>query len=500
MAERLIGLVHPIALATLWVVSVHADTGTPLWALWRPLLVTAAAVLVVQLALTAVTRRPRRAAFGASAIAMAGAGLWPLAALFALAVAAPPVVAGLQRATGRAIVPAGASVQFARMGAFAGVASVVALAVAVTQAAAGGAYWDVPRPAASDVSPSAGAPDIYLVLLDGYPRSDTLRTAFGYDNSAFESALADRGFAVADDARSNYSITWLTLSSVLQMNYAHLLPELADVPERGPEQYRRFGALVNDSPAVEELRDAGYRIVGNSSPFSEIDLVAADEALPFDGPTWFEAELIAESPISDLLAGPLRSWMGVEQRDALRTALARIPQVAAREGGRPTFMLSHLMSPHPPFVHNADGSARELPSCYPGSCALYESNPRRLGLTQEEHGAALAGQVEYLNARLIETIDAVIERSPDAVIVLFSDHGTRHDPVGDVEETTRTFLAARTPGYADLLGDRPHTVNLMAGLLNAYLGSDHPMRPYRAWVSHGYPMELEPLDEAASNR
>lgn len=476
-------------------VSVHANTGTPLWAFWRPLLVVAAAVIAVQLVLSVATRRPAVAAFATSSVAMAAAGLWPLSALFGVAAVAPIGVAAARRITGRAIVPAGASALFPRLAAFAGVVSLAALAFSVPQAAADGAYWDVPRPPATEGAPRPGAPDIHLVLLDGYPRSDTLRSAFGFDNAAFESALADRGFEVAEDARSNYSITWLTLASVLQMEYAHELPELADVPERGPEQYRRFGVLVNRSPAVETLRDAGYRIVGNASPFSEIDLVAADEAYPFGGPTWFESELIAESPLSDLIAEPVRSWVADELRGALETALGRMSAVAAREGGRPTFMLSHLMSPHAPYLFEADGSEREMPRCYPSSCVLYESNPDRLGLTHEEHAAALAAQVTHLNARLLATIDAMIERQPDAVVVLFSDHGTRHDLAADEAEATRTFLATRTPGRGGVFGGQPHSVNLLAELLNAYLDTDHPMRPYDAWISRGYPMELDPLDE-----
>ena len=62
------------------------------------------------------------------------------------------------------------------------------------------------------------------------------------------------------------------------------------------------------------------------------------------------------------------------------------------------------MSPHAPYLFEADGSAREMPACYPGSCVLYESNPRRLGLTHDEHGAALAAQITHLNARLLDKL------------------------------------------------------------------------------------------------
>ncbi|NLW85787.1 MAG: hypothetical protein GXY38_02835, partial [Planctomycetes bacterium] len=47
-------------------------------------------------------------------------------------------------------------------------------------------------------------PDIYFIVLDGYGRSDVLKERFGFDNSAFLAELADRGFGVYQNARSNY--------------------------------------------------------------------------------------------------------------------------------------------------------------------------------------------------------------------------------------------------------------------------------------------------------
>ena len=43
----------------------------------------------------------------------------------------------------------------------------------------------------------AGSPDMYAILLDGYPRADVLDYAFDIDNAAFTDALAERGFTVA---------------------------------------------------------------------------------------------------------------------------------------------------------------------------------------------------------------------------------------------------------------------------------------------------------------
>ncbi|MGZ6299333.1 MAG: hypothetical protein ACXWMN_02420, partial [Candidatus Limnocylindria bacterium] len=53
------------------------------------------------------------------------------------------------------------------------------------------------------VTGTATGPNIYIVLLDGYPRRDTLMNDMGIDNGPFEAALAARGFDVYDDAHTD---------------------------------------------------------------------------------------------------------------------------------------------------------------------------------------------------------------------------------------------------------------------------------------------------------
>jgi hypothetical protein len=56
---------------------------------------------------------------------------------------------------------------------------------------------------------------------------------------------------------------------------------------------------------------------------------------------------------------------------------------------------------------------------------------------------------------LTASVDALVEADPDAVIVLFSDHGGRYGSEGD--ESHRSFLVAQNPGHPDLFADEPHT-------------------------------------------
>jgi len=62
-------------------------------------------------------------------------------------------------------------------------------------------------------------PDIYVIVLDGYMRSDALKQDLGYDNSAFIDQLSQMGFYVADCGHPNYTFTYASISALLNMRY-----------------------------------------------------------------------------------------------------------------------------------------------------------------------------------------------------------------------------------------------------------------------------------------
>jgi len=63
------------------------------------------------------------------------------------------------------------------------------------------------------------SPNIYWIVLDGYPRQDVLREEFGFDNSDFIGSLTSPGFLVLDQSRSNFPATVNSISSTLNMDY-----------------------------------------------------------------------------------------------------------------------------------------------------------------------------------------------------------------------------------------------------------------------------------------
>ena len=69
--------------------------------------------------------------------------------------------------------------------------------------------------AGSGTADQGSGPDIYLILLDGYPRADVLEYAFDIDNSGFVEGLEERGFHVAEESHSDYIWTHVSVPSAL---------------------------------------------------------------------------------------------------------------------------------------------------------------------------------------------------------------------------------------------------------------------------------------------
>ena len=62
-------------------------------------------------------------------------------------------------------------------------------------------------------------PDIYVIVLDTYMRSDALKQDLGYDNSPFINQLTKMGFYVASCGHPNYTFTYASISALLNMRY-----------------------------------------------------------------------------------------------------------------------------------------------------------------------------------------------------------------------------------------------------------------------------------------
>jgi hypothetical protein len=321
-------------------------------------------------------------------------------------------------------------------------------------------------------------PDVYYIILDRYGGPTALRETYDFDNEPFLSALEDRGFAVARHAHANYIKTPLSLVSSLNMEMldTNALNEAADSGrDRNPIQQMLSERLV----VPTALKELGYSYIQVANWWTPTQRnVDADRVFLYEGQDEFSSVLAQTTvlrALGDPNSAPDDPWDWEVMRENNLYALDRLDEIPDLPG--PKYVFAHLVTTHPPYVHNADGS-------FTGRAQVAE-----LGDIE-----SYRRQLTYANSRMLSLMDHIIETDPDAVIMLQADEGpfpARYRQLGwdfdwrnatdaELEEKFGILFAMRVPG-ADVAAEGFHDaitpVNAFRVIFNARFGTDLPLLP-----------------------
>lgn len=231
-------------------------------------------------------------------------------------------------------------------------------------------------------------PDIYFIILDSYAGDEFLTRFYGYDNRPFLDGLSARGFVVVPESRSNYHSTLKTLASELNMEY---------IPENAPVE--DISRLLGENRVMKALSTEGYQTYVILSGYSMIDrYIQADKKI--------DTGLIGEFGRAVLDMSIIGYPLNVHDKK-IRTlvAIEKLEELAPVPG--PKFVYAHIDSPHRPYVFERNGRVRLLAA-------------------PDTDTNAYLSELEYLNGRIMRTLDTVLAESPSPpVIILASDHGAR---------------------------------------------------------------------------
>jgi hypothetical protein len=450
--------IYPALLVAATVLAVFVDSAAAQPALWRPLLVAIAIVVGLQLALWAVARDRHIAGYFAGLVALLL--IAPNAALLLGLAATAPMVLGVVRSRRLGRIP------WAALTRPLNIIGTLILGIGIVYAAQSGALAVPTAPEASGASTGTGAPDVYLLLLDGYPRADTLATDFGFDNGPWLAEMAELGFVAAEQSHSNYPLTVLTLASMLNARH---IDELIPDPGTSPAgQYRALSRLINSGTMLTEARRLGYSITSIPSAFSVVSLYAADRVLDSGTLTEFDLVMLQQGLIPRILPTIHSDLVLDSHRQSIGRTFDLLAETAQERGDGPQLVLAHVMSPHPPVVFAADGSPIDGLGCYP-RCTLWDGG--QFG-DSDAMRRQIPGQVAHVNDRVLETVRSILQDSEEPpVIVIFSDHGHRHD-LDDKAEAVSNLMLAYTPTGEALFDDDGSPINVLPRVLNRFAGTE----------------------------
>jgi hypothetical protein len=326
--------------------------------------------------------------------------------------------------------------------------------------------------------------DIYYIVLDAYSRQDLLLELMDYDNSAFINGLRERGFYVADCANSNYGGTVLSMTSALNYSY------LEDISPDEDISHSQTVNLVNNR-IRSDLKAYGYQFVTSRAFSSENDIPNADIYLNVTTDSgmqdriaqsqfahlYLETTLI-RAPIELYYLDPERfdilpGWLVLSDVDDdtfgysaywyyqtkyVFDSIEKFPQM---EGNY--FVYAHINAPHGPYVFDEFGNYR------------YNEDP-------EKNLSNYKDTVTYLNKRVLEVVDNLIEDSDvPPLIILQSDHAAH--VIATAYDKVKILSAFYFPPEMQAnLYDTITPVNTFRLILRDYFHQEIDLLPDKAFV------------------
>ena len=326
-------------------------------------------------------------------------------------------------------------------------------------------------------------PDIYFIQADSYSAAKVIKTDFGFDNSAFTKYLEDKGFYVAQDATSNYPKTYLSLTSILNMEYLNYL----DVHKNSADLTITEPLLENHN-SMKFLKSLGYKYYHFGSWWGPTkNNKYADENITLSrknlvGMDEFDYVVLESTMLRPFLSTLLpRVAVGGSEKDYRNIILYQFDQLAevAKMPG-PKYVFVHLIAPHDPYVFGRD--------CQP------TGKDEREPLTTEQN---YENQVLCVNKKLEKAIGQIqANKQRPQVILLHSDEGApflreRLKPRDNWKTASNEMIGTKYPVLAAYylegiessgLYQSITPVNAFRLIFNNYFGKQFPLLPDKNYI------------------
>jgi hypothetical protein len=321
---------------------------------------------------------------------------------------------------------------------------------------------------AAQVVTADQVPDIYYIILDAYTSEEVLEDVWAYDNSAFIEYLTDQGFYVIPDGHSNYSITFLSLASSLNMEYLNYLSDTLGT--QGTDRSIP-NEMIQDSAVMRFLKALGYKFVHFQTGWGPTARNPhADRDVKCGNVNEF-TEVLVRTTVLRPLADRLISH---DRREVVLCTFATLAEVQHTIDG-PRFVFAHILVPHPPFLFGADGEP-------------ITTDP---GLVTRDWSKYYLGQLEFVNKKVEELVERLLsEAEVPPIIILQADHGSKlihenGEPSAEMlKERLGILNAFHLPdGGERFLYDSMTPVNTFRVLLTAYFGANYEPLEDRSYYS-----------------
>lgn len=321
-------------------------------------------------------------------------------------------------------------------------------------------------------------PDIYHIILDGYAGYNILEKYYDFKNDEFIKFLKTNDFIVPQNSKSNYAVTFLSVTSVLNMDY---LNDFVEPLGKESKNQHPVYELTKNNHVMNILKNNGYKIIviGSTVDFAS-EFNSADISLCGDRSytnTEFTINLVKTSILK-----PIYSILFESSRDKILCSLDTLPQLHEKNDG-PIFVFSHILLPHPPFQFGPNGESID-----PNVIEINDDWNNKEGYIN---------QVKFANKKISEFISTIKSENPNSIILIHGDHGTGSvndfsSEDADIRQRMQIFNAYSFPNSPSILPyDGISLVNSYRIVFNSFFNGNYTLLEDKSFFStHDFPYDL----------
>jgi hypothetical protein len=328
-------------------------------------------------------------------------------------------------------------------------------------------------------------PDVYFVLMDGYPNERSLKSIVGSDNQAFQGDLKSLGFFLPQKTYSNYAFTALSVPSMMNMDY---ISSYVDIAREEHSQNLGFPLFLLSKHRVGKVfQSLGYQFVAfrtssNITPLAQAN--NADTRIDCRNKMLLERLFLENTPLFYLWWSFDPHARAMAHKDSLKCIFDELDDLPNLDS--PKFVFIYLLCPHPPWVFDAEGNTNR-----DNRVAFENFNP-------DQDKKAFMGQLSYLNRQVVLAAKSWIKKSSQPpIIILTSDHGTMLHPdwkddknwetpsKESLNEVMRNFSAFYAPPEIKAaIGNKISPVNIFRILFSELFQKKLKRLPGKAYYSN----------------
>ena len=236
-------------------------------------------------------------------------------------------------------------------------------------------------------------PNIYYLLFDEYSNFPVLEKYYQYDNLPLRSFLEKNTFTISLDSHNETYATVVVTTNNLNIDY--VATSTLDYSEFRTDP-QLFKILDSYGYSVQYLSD-GVPVRWKGNDFGKGEATTVDGLGFWD--IFVQKTIFYPFLISD---------KGNEYQEAFYEQFNFLNR-CIKATDHNSFVYVHFMAPHMPFVFNENG----------GYVGMANRN-------NTEDNQYYLGQLKYTTVCMLDSIEMILEKDPDSIIILQSDHSNRY--------------------------------------------------------------------------